>query len=150
MDALVIGPAQGLAGCVTRALRRKGRAVLHAIPSDADGDERIDWLLGEAGRPRLVVVFDGAPYAIAHALLGHTQADVVLVDEHRAAIAAARAVPRSYAAAPIGRGLEVVTLIRSGRRWCHVGASPAETLSAERAAAVVVRACSPTLSAVVP
>jgi hypothetical protein len=139
MDALVIGPPHGLAGAVARGLRRKGGSVLQAIPADASGHERIGWLLDEAGRPGLIVVFDAAPYATAHELLGHTHADVVLVAEHRAA--SAGVAPRSFAPWPIGRGLKVVTLGRAGRRWFTLHPRRTETLSAERAAALVLRAC---------
>jgi hypothetical protein len=139
MDALVIGPAHDLAGAVARGLRRQGRSVLQAIPADADGHERLDWLLDEAGKPPLVVVFDDRPYATAHELLARTQADVVLVAEQRAGIAGA--APSSPAPWPIGRGLKVVTLGRAGRRWFTLGARRSHSLSAERAAALVVRAC---------
>jgi hypothetical protein len=139
MDALVIGPHNGLAGAVARGLRRQGRSVLQAIPADVDGPERLEWLLDEAGHPPLIVVFDGPPYALAHALLAHSPADVVLVAEQRAAIAGAAA--SSPAPWPIGRGLKVVTLGRAGRRWFALGARGSHTLSAERAAALVVRAC---------
>jgi hypothetical protein len=141
MDALVIGPPRGLAGAVAHALRRAGRSTLQAIAADAVGPERIDWLLDEAGRPPLIVVVEPAPYATAHELLGQTHADVVLVAEHRAPIAGHSAVPRGYAPLPLGRGLAVVTLGRSGRRWFTLDGRRAETLSAERAAAIVLRAC---------
>jgi hypothetical protein len=141
MDALVIGTPHSLAGAVARGLRRQGRSTLQAIPADAAGPDRINWLLDEAGRPALIVVVDTPPYATAHELLGHTHADVVLVAEQRAAIAGLNAVPRSYAPWPIGRGLKVVALGRAGRRWFTLGARRAETLSAERAAAIVIRAC---------
>jgi hypothetical protein len=118
MDALIIGPASELAGAVAGGLRRQGRSVLQALPADASDGERIEWLLDEAGRPGLVVV---------------------LVAEHRAA--APGAAPPSYAPWPIGRGLRVVMLGRAGRRWFTVGSKRAETMSAQRAAAVVLRAC---------
>jgi hypothetical protein len=139
MNALVIGPPNGLAAAVARALRRQGRSVLQAIPADVDGAERVDWLLHEAGHPALVVVFDGPPYAIAHGLLTRTSADVVLVAEQRTA--AAGVAPNAATPWPIGRGLKVVTLGRAGRRWFTLGARRSHSLSAERAAAVVVRAC---------
>ena len=140
MDALVIGPPHQLTGAVARSLQRQGRSVLQAIPADAADGDRIDWLLDEAGRPGLIVSLAEPPYATAHALLGHTHADVVLVAEYRAP--AAGAAPRSFAPWPIGRGLKVVRLGRAGRRWFTLGPKRAQTLSAERAAALVVRACS--------
>jgi hypothetical protein len=141
MDALVIGQPHSLACAVARGLRRQGRSTLQAIPADASGPDRIGWLLEEAGRPDLIVVIDTTPYATAHELLAHTHADVVLVAEQRAAMAGLSAVPRSYVPWPIGRGLKVVALGRAGRRWFRLGARRAETLSAERAAAIVLRAC---------
>ena len=140
MDALVIGPAAGLTAPVAGGLRRRGLSVLQAVPADVAGADRIDWLLDEAGRPGLIILFDSAPYATAHALLGHTRADIVLVVEHRAPVAGGEPA-RSYAPWPIGRGLKVVTLGRSGRRWFKLGAGRTETLSAERAAATVLRSC---------
>jgi hypothetical protein len=139
MDALVIGSPNGLAAAVVRGLRRQGRAVLQAIPADVDGPERVDWLLDEAGHPAVIVVFDGPPYAIAHELLARTAADVVLVTEQRTAVAGI--APNTDAPWPIGRGLKVVTLGRAGRRWFTLGARRSHSLSAERAAALVVRAC---------
>jgi hypothetical protein len=139
MDALVIGPAHGLTAAVARGLRRQGRRVLQALPADAADPQRIDWLLEEAGRPGVVVVVDDAPYALAHDLLHHTHADVVLVAEHRAA--APGAAPPSFAPWPIGRGLKVVMLGRAGRRWFTLGPKRTQSMSAERAAALVVRAC---------
>jgi hypothetical protein len=139
MDALVIGQPHELAGAVARGLRRQGRSVLQAIAADVSGRDRIEWLLDEAGGPQLVVVFDGPPYATAHELLAHTRADIVLVAEHRAAVVGV--APRSFAPWPVGRGLKVVSLGRAGRRWFTVGPKRADTLSAERAAAVVLRAC---------
>jgi hypothetical protein len=141
MDALVIGPPRGLAGAIAHALRRRGHSALQAIPADVAGPERIDWLLEEAGRPPLVVVVDAPPYAAAHELLGHTAAHIVLVAEQRAPIAGPSGVPRTYAPAPVGRGLSVVTLGRTGRRWFALGGRRTETLSADRAAALVLRAC---------
>jgi hypothetical protein len=139
MDALVIGPTNGLAGAVAHGLRRQGRSVLQAIPADADGAERIDWLLDEAGGPPLIVLFDDAPYTSTHALLGRTHADVVLVAEERTEMAGT--AQRAPAPWPIGRGLKVVKLGRAGRRWFTFGGRRSHTLSAERAAALVVRAC---------
>jgi hypothetical protein len=139
MDALVIGPPSELTAAVVAALRRQGRSVLQAVPADADGDERVDWLLDEAGRPPLVVVFDEVPYATAHGLLGRAHADVVLVAEYRTG--AAGAPTTSPSPWPIGRGLKVVMLGRAGRRWFTLGPRRVQTMSAERAAAVVVRAC---------
>ena len=139
MDALVIGPQNGLAGAVARGLRRQGRDVLQAIPADADGPERLGWLLEEAGHPPLIVVFDSQPYVIVHDLLTQTHADVVLVAEQP--VARAGMAPRSPAPWPIGRGLKVVTLGRAGRRWFTLGGRQQPALGEERAAAVVVRAC---------
>jgi hypothetical protein len=139
MDALVIGPPNGLAAAVVRGLRRQGRSVLQAIPADVDGVERVDWLLGEAGHPALIVVFDVPPYAIAHELLSSMNGDLVLVAEQRTAVAGV--APSAAAPRPIGRGLKVVTLGRAGRRWFTLGARRSHSLSAERAAALVVRAC---------
>ena len=140
MDALVIGPAAGLTGPVARGLRRRGLRVLQAVPADVADAERIDWLLAEARRPALIVLFDTAPYVTAHALLEHTSAEVVLVAERRAPAAGAEP-SRSYAPWPDGRGLRVVTLGRAGRRWFRLGAARTEALSAERAAALVLRSC---------
>jgi hypothetical protein len=141
MDALVIGSSRGLANAVAHALRRRGRSVLQAIPADVAGPERIDWLLDEAGRPPLVVIVDEPPYTTAHELLGQTDAHIVLVAEHRAPIAGKSAVPRSYTPVPMGRGLAVVTLGRTGRRWFPLGGGRTETLGPSRAAALVLRAC---------
>jgi hypothetical protein len=140
MDALVIGPSAGLSGTVADGLRRRGLSVLQAVPADVAGAERIDWLLDEADRPGLIILFEAAPYVTAHELLGHTRADIVLVAEHGAPIAGAQP-ERSYAPWPIGRGLKVVTLGRAGRRWFRLGAGRTDTLSAERAAADVLRSC---------
>jgi hypothetical protein len=140
MDALVIGSSNGLADAVARGLRRRGRSALRAIAADVSDRERASWLLDEAGRPPLVVVFDAAPYPVAHELLGLTSAHVVLVAEQRAAVArpgapAARSiVPRDEP------GLTVVRLGRAGRRWFEL-AGRHEPMGAERAAAVVLRAC---------
>ena len=126
MDALVIGPPRELTAAVTRSLRRSGRSVLQAVPADADGRDRARWLLDEA------------PYGTLHELLGLTTAEIVLVAEQRApaAGAARRAVvPRD------AEDFTVVPLGRAGRRWFTLGPGRRETLSAERAAALVVRAC---------
>ena len=138
MDALVIGPPRELTAAVTRMLRRSGRGVLQAIPADADGAERVRWLLDEAGRPPLVVVVDDAPYATVHELLPHTTAEVVLVAEQRAPSAHAA---RRSSIPDDGEDFTVVRLGRSGRRWFTPGPGRRDTLSAERAAALVVRAC---------
>ena len=138
MDALVIGPPRELTAAVTRSLRRTGRSVLQAVPADADGRDRARWLLDEADRPPLIVVLDEAPYGTLHELLGLTTAEIVLVAEQRApaAGAARRAVvPRD------AEDFTVVPLGRAGRRWFTLGPGRRETLSAERAAALVVRAC---------
>ena len=138
MDALVIGPPRELTSAVARALRRSGRQVLQAVPADADSAERARWLLDEAGRPPLVIVVDDAPFSTLHELLPLTGAEIVLVAETRAPAAnAARraAIPRD------ADGLTVVPLGRAGRRWFTLGPGRRETLSAERAAALVVRAC---------
>jgi hypothetical protein len=87
------------------------------------------------------VVVDVAPYASAHEPLGQTPGDMVLVAEQRAPVAALSALPRTYAPVPIGRGLSVVTLGRTGRRWFALGGRRTETLSADRAAALVLQAC---------
>jgi hypothetical protein len=141
MDALVIGPPHSLACAVARGLRRHGHATLQAIPADASGPDRIGWLLEEAEQPGLIVVIDSPPFATAHELVAHTNADIVLVAEQRAAMADMSAVPRSYAPCPVGPGLRVVALGRAGLRWFRIGARRAETLSPERAAAIVIRAC---------
>lgn len=138
MDALVIGPPRELSAAVTRALRRTGRSVLQAIPADASGRERARWLLDEAGRPPLIVVLDDAPFATLHELLPLTAAEVVLVAEQRAPAAHAgrrAAIPRD------AEDFTVVPLGRAGRRWFTLGPGRRDTLSAERAAALVVRAC---------
>ena len=141
MNALVIGRQHDLAAAVARGLRRQGQTVLQAIAADVASAEQTRWLLDEAGDPQLVVVFDDPPYGIVHALLAETQAEVVLVAEHRAALArpgAARA--RSYTPRD-GEGLSVVELGRAGRRWFRLGAGRTEPLGAERAAAEVLRSC---------
>jgi hypothetical protein len=141
MDALVIGPPHGLADAVARRLRRRGRAVLRAIAADVSDRERASWLLDEAGRPELVIVFDRAPYAAVHELLTLTRAHVVLVAEGQAAAArpgspsSRRLIPRDEP------GLTVVPLGRSGRRWFALGSGRHEPMGAERAAALVLRSC---------
>jgi len=139
MDALVIGSPGGLADAVARGLRRRGQTVLQAIPADVADRERATWLLDEAARPRQVIVVDAAPYETVHRLMGLTHAEIVLVAELRAA-AARGAVGRSYVPRE-EPGLTVVTLGRAGRRWFGLGSGVRQTLSAERAAAVVLRSC---------
>ena len=83
-------------------------------------------------------MLDDAPFGTLHELLPLTSAEVVLVAEQRApsAGAARRAVvPRD------AEDFTVVPLGRAGRRWFTLGPGRRETLSAERAAALVVRAC---------
>jgi hypothetical protein len=140
MDALVIGPPHGLAGAVARALRREGRAVLQAIAADAADRARANWLLDEAGRPPLVVIVEGAPYATLHTLLTLTRTEIVLVAEHRVAAAGRGAAARS-APPRDAEGLTVVPLGRAGRRWFQLAARRREPMGAERAAAVVLRSC---------
>ena len=113
--------------------------MLQAIPADVADRERATWLLDEAGRPRQVIVIDTAPYESVHRLMGLTHAEIVLVAELRAA-AARGAVGRSYVPRE-EPGLTVVTLGRAGRRWFGLGSGVRQTLSAERAAAVVLRSC---------
>jgi len=141
MDALVIGSPSGLADAVARGFRRRGQTVLQAIPADVADRERATWLLDEAGRPRQVIVVDTAPYETVHRLMGLTHAEIVLVAELRAAVARPGGViGRSYVPreAP---GLTVVTLGRAGRRWFGLDSGGREALSAERAAALVLRSC---------
>ena len=138
MDALVIGPPRDLTAAVARALRRSGHHVLQAVPADAAGRERARWLLDEAGRPGLVVVLDEAPYTTLHELLDLTSAAFVLVAEQPSpAVPAARRamIPRD------ADGLTVVPLGRAGRRWFTLERGRRDALSAERAAALVLRAC---------
>ena len=140
MDALVIGSPAGLADALAGGLRRRGRSVLRALPTDVADRERAAWLLDEAGRPERLYVVESAPYEHVHRLMGLTHAEIVLVAELRAATAR----PGS----PVGRayvprdqpGLTVVTLGRAGRRWFEVGRDGHGALSAERAAATVLRA----------
>jgi len=144
MDALVIGKPGGLATAVVRAMRRRWMDVLQATPADADGAERVDFLLEEAGEPPLVVVFDCAPYPIARGLAG--RAAVVVVDERRVAAAVPSAVhERAHAQRSLygrtgGRPLDVVTMSRAGGRWIE-GRGRHGAVGPERAAAAVLRAC---------
>ena len=137
MDALVIGPPHSLADAIARRLRRHGRTVLRALPADASDPERIAWLLDEAGRPELIVVVDSAPFAVVHGLLEHTRAHVVLAAERPAPVGVVR---RSYLPREED-GLTVVPLGRAGRRWFRLGRARREMLSAEQAAAIVLRSC---------
>jgi len=139
MDALVIGPAGGIADAVASALRRRGMPALRAIAADVADAERATWLLDEAVRPPLVVVVESAPYEIVHRLMGLTQADLVLVAEQRAATAGPRARPARSLLPRDEPGLTVVPLGRAGRRWFAPGARRREPLSAERAAAFVLK-----------
>jgi hypothetical protein len=141
MDALVIGPSCGLADAVARGLRRSGKSVLRAIAADASDRERATWLLDEAGRPPLVILFDEAPYATLHELLPLTRAQVVLVAEQRAAVARPGALPARSLVPRDEPGLTVVPLGRAGRRWFAPGARRNEPMGAERAAALVLRSC---------
>ena len=142
MDALVIGPpSHALADAVARGLRRRGMAALRAIGADGADRERATWLLDEAGRPPLVVVFDQPPYAAVHELLAITRAHVVLVAEQRAAAARPGTLPRRSLVPRDEPGLTVVPLGRAGRRWFAAGARRQEPMGAERAAALVLRAC---------
>jgi hypothetical protein len=144
MDALVIGKPGGLTTAVVRAMRRRWMGVLQATPADADGPERVDFLLAEAGEPPLVVVFDTAPYEVARELVG--RAAVVVVDERRVAAAVPGTVhERTYAQRALfgrtgGRPLSVVTMSRAGGRWLE-GSGRHGTVGPERAAAAVLRAC---------
>jgi hypothetical protein len=141
MDALVIGPPQGLAAALARALRRRGETVLQAIPADAGDGERAGWLLDEAGRPGLAIVVESAPYAVVHELIALTDAEIVLVAEQRAAAARPGAVARRSATPRDEPGLTVVPLGRAGRRWLALGPGRHEPMGAERAAALVLRSC---------
>jgi hypothetical protein len=141
MDALIIGPSAGLADAVAQGLRRRGLETLRAIAADAADGERAAWLLDEAGDPPLVVVFDAAPYAVAHELLARTRAHIVLVVEQRAAAAHTAALPARSLLPRDEAGLTVVPLGRAGRRWFARGGGRQEPLGIERAAALVLRAC---------
>ncbi len=141
MDALVIGPTGGLADALARGLRRRGMSVLRAIAADASDRERATWLLDEAGRPPLVMLVDEPPYATVHELLALTHAEVVLVAEQRAAVARPGALPARSLVPRDEPGLTVVRLGRAGRRWFAPGVRRSEPMSAERAAALVLRAC---------
>jgi hypothetical protein len=139
MAALVIGPPHALTGAIARRLRGPGESVLQAVPADAAGAERAGWLLEEAGDPGLVIVVESAPYATLHELIGRTGARIVLVAEHRAA--AAGAAPGRAWAPRDGEGLAVVALGRAGRRWFPLAGPRRDAMGAERAAALVLRAC---------
>ena len=140
MDALIIGPSRGLADAAARGLRRRRMSVLRAIAADARDGERASWLLDEAGRPALVIVFDEPPYATAHQLLENTRAHVVLVAEQRASAARPGAVSARSLVPREEPGLTVVRLGRAGRRWFGLGGRH-EPMGPERAAAVVLRSC---------
>jgi hypothetical protein len=147
MDAIVIGPPSGLAAAVARALRRRGVTVLQATPADVADADRVAWLLAEAGDPPLVLVCDEAPYAAALRLVGagrtvlaveERRLPATAVDRHPARTADGRALAR--AAQRSGGTGRAVRLGRAGRRWVEPG-SHRPPLSAERAAAVVLRSC---------
>ena len=141
MDALVIGPPRGLAEALAARLRRRGLSTLRALAADVSDPERAAWLLDEAGRPPLVIVVDSAPYATVHELLPLTRAEVLLVAEQRAA-AAHTGAPAARSLVPRDEpGLTVVPLGRSGGRWFAIGSRRREAMGAERAAALVLRAC---------
>jgi hypothetical protein len=140
MDALVIGAPGGIADAVARGLRRRARPALRAIAADVADPERASWLLDEAGNPPLIVVVDSAPYGVAHGLLALTDAHVVLVAEQRAAAARPGAPARRSLLPRDQPGLTVVPLGRAGRRWFEL-AGRHEPMGAERAAALVLRAC---------
>jgi hypothetical protein len=139
MDALVIGPAGGIADAVAGILRRRGMSALRAIAADVADGERATWLLDEAGDPPLVVVVESAPYESVLRLMGLTQADLLLVAEQRAASASPAARPVRSLPPRDELGLAVVPLARAGRRWFAPGARRHEPMSAERAAAFVLR-----------
>ena len=139
MDALVIGPPDGLAGAVADRMRRHGATVLQALPADAADRERAVWLLEEAGHPALVVVVETAPYRVLDAVLALAPGELLLVAELRTAAVGAK--PTAGAWMPQeSDGLVVVPLGRSGRRWHQLGAGRAEPLGGERAAAHVLSA----------
>jgi hypothetical protein len=141
MDALVIGPPDGLAGAVVRRLRRHGARVLQAIAADAADAERAGWLLEEAGSPELVIVVESAPYATLDILLRKARAEIVLVAEHRTSAVGARpAAARAWMPRDM-EGLTVVPLGRSGRRWHRLDGPRSEAMGGERAAALVLSAC---------
>jgi hypothetical protein len=141
MDALIVGSADGLADSLTRSLRRRGMTALRALAADARDRERASWLLDEAGRPTLVVVSESPPFAVAHELMALTDAHVVLVAEQRAALARAGAPPSRSLLPRDAPGLTVVPLGRAGRRWFALGGRRQESMGAEHAAALVLRAC---------
>ena len=140
MDALIVGSQDGLADALARALRRRGMSALRAIAADARDRERAEWLLDEAGRPPLVIVLEPAPFAVAHELLALTDAHVVVVAEQRAAVARAGAARTRSLLPRDESGLTVVPLGRAGRRWFALSGRH-DPMGAERAAAVVLRAC---------
>ena len=141
MNALVIGPQDGLAGAVARRLRRHGTRVLQAIAADAADPERAGWLLDEAGHPELVIVVESAPYATLDVLLATARAEIVLVAEQRTAAVGARpAAARAWMPRDMD-GLTVVPLGRSGRRWHRLEGARPEPMGGERAAALVLSAC---------
>jgi len=138
MDALVIGPPDGLAGAVADRMRRHGATVLQAIPADADDRERAVWLLEEAGHPPLVVVVETAPYRVLDTMLGLVPGELLLVAELRTAAVGAKPAGRAWLPQEAD-GLAVVPLGRAGRRW-HTLDGRAEPLGGERAAAHVLSA----------
>jgi hypothetical protein len=139
MDALIIGPAGGIADALARRLARDGITSLRAITADAADAERATWLLDEAGRPPLVVIVEGAPYPVTHELLALSSANVVLVAEQRAAAARPGALRSRTLLPQDGPGLTVVPLGRAGRRWFAIGAACRhQPMAAERAAAHVL------------
>ena len=139
MDALVIGPPDGLAGAVADRMRRHGATVLQALPADAADRERAAWLLEEAGHPpprrgrrdRAVPVLD--------ALLGLAPASCCSWPSCATAAVGAKPAGRAWMPREAD-GLVVVPLGRSGRRWHQLGAGRAEPLGGERAAAHVLSA----------
>jgi len=140
MDALIVGSQDGLADALAGGLRRRGMTALRAIAADARDRERAEWLLDEGGRPPLVIVLESAPFPVAQQLLTLTDAHVVVVAEQRAPAARAGA-PRSRSLLPRDEsGLTVEPIGRAGRRWFALSGRP-DAMGAERAAAVVLRAC---------
>ena len=149
MDALVIGPPGGLADAVARGLRRQGERVLQATAADAADAARAAWLLEEARWPALVIVIEPGPFSAARTLLPLCRgAELVVVAEQRVALArAGTAAGRSLALRALrrdalarGRRLGIVSFGRAGRRWVELDGRGA-ALGADRAAAVVLRAC---------
>jgi hypothetical protein len=139
MDALVIGPPDGLAGAVATRMRRQGARVLQALPADAADRERAAWLLEEAGHPSSVVLIETAPYRVLDVLLGLVPGELLLVAELRTAAVGARPAGRAWLP-QAGDGLAVVALGRSGRRWHTLDGRRAVALGGERAAAHVLSA----------